>query len=124
MKPSIGPSRPADAQITYYQKGRHIFGDLKIEIFDQDGKLVDTRSRQQASGTEPRQLVDAAEASGYCSRRRRRCLGFTGTARAAGNLPVKLTKGDKTYTGPLRCCDGSARQVFAWMTARRSSSLR
>ena len=35
-------NRPADAQITYYQKGRHIFGDLKIEIFDQDGKLVDT----------------------------------------------------------------------------------
>ena len=28
--------------ITYYQRGRHIFGDLKIEIFDQHGKLVDT----------------------------------------------------------------------------------
>ncbi len=37
-----GRSRPTDAQITYYQKSRHIFGDLKIEIFDQDGKLVDT----------------------------------------------------------------------------------
>ncbi len=37
-----GRNRPGDAQITYYQKGRHIFGDLKIEIFDQDGKLVDT----------------------------------------------------------------------------------
>ena len=37
-----GPSRPTDAFITYYQKRRHIFGDLKIEIFDQDGKLLDT----------------------------------------------------------------------------------
>jgi len=37
-----GRSRPTDAQITYYQKGRHIFGDLKIEIFNQDGELVDT----------------------------------------------------------------------------------
>src|SRR5437764_5155797 len=37
-----GPSRPQEAVITYYQKTRHIFGDLKIEVFDADGKLVDT----------------------------------------------------------------------------------
>ena len=37
-----GRSRPNDAQITYYQRSRHIFGDLKIEILDPDGKLVDT----------------------------------------------------------------------------------
>jgi hypothetical protein len=37
-----GPNPPADAQIVYYQKKRHIFGDLKIEIFDPDGKLVGT----------------------------------------------------------------------------------
>src|SRR5262249_44631558 len=38
----IGPSRPTDAFIDYYQKSRHIFGDLKIEIFDSSGKLVDS----------------------------------------------------------------------------------
>jgi hypothetical protein len=38
----VGRNRPTEAQITYYQKGRHIFGDLKIEIFDPNGKLVDT----------------------------------------------------------------------------------
>src|SRR6185436_14300410 len=27
-----GPNPSGDAQITYYQKKRHIFGDLKIEI--------------------------------------------------------------------------------------------
>src|SRR4029077_18292046 len=32
-----GPSRPTDAFIDYYQKQRRIFGDLKIEILDQDG---------------------------------------------------------------------------------------
>src|SRR5947207_7835788 len=37
-----GRSRPGEAQITYYQRGRHIFGDLKIEILDQNGKQVDT----------------------------------------------------------------------------------
>ena len=28
--------------ITYYQKKRHIFGDLKIEVLDADGKVVGT----------------------------------------------------------------------------------
>src|SRR6184192_428780 len=37
-----GLSRTADAFITYYQKRRHIFGDLKIEILDQDGTVLDT----------------------------------------------------------------------------------
>ncbi len=38
----VGPNPPDDAVITYYQKKRHIFGDLKIEVFDQAGKLVGT----------------------------------------------------------------------------------
>ena len=38
----IGPSRPTEALITYYQRGRHIYGDMKIEVFDQQGKLLDT----------------------------------------------------------------------------------
>src|SRR6202008_2851108 len=38
----IGPNSTDEAVITYYQKKRHIFGDLKIEIFDKDGKLLDT----------------------------------------------------------------------------------
>ena len=30
----VGPNPPDDAIITYYQKKRHIFGDLKIEVLD------------------------------------------------------------------------------------------
>ena len=41
-----GPSRSNSAYITYYQRSRHIFGDMKIEIFDSAGKLVDTIRRQ------------------------------------------------------------------------------
>ena len=46
-----GPSRPTDAFIPYYQRTRHIFGDLKIEVFDAEGKLVDTvaSSKHQAA---------------------------------------------------------------------------
>jgi photosystem II stability/assembly factor-like uncharacterized protein len=38
----VGPNSPDEAVITYYQRRRHIFGDLKIEVFDQAGKLVGT----------------------------------------------------------------------------------
>src|SRR5713101_2963005 len=37
-----GNNPPNAALITYYQKKRHIFGKMKIEILDQQGKLVDT----------------------------------------------------------------------------------
>jgi photosystem II stability/assembly factor-like uncharacterized protein len=36
----IGPNPPDDAVITYYQRKRHIFGDLKIDILDASGKVV------------------------------------------------------------------------------------
>ena len=38
-RPEIRPIRPL---ITYYQKKRHIFGRMKLEVFDDKGKLVDT----------------------------------------------------------------------------------
>jgi photosystem II stability/assembly factor-like uncharacterized protein len=38
----VGPNPPDEAVITYYQRRRHIFGDLKIEVFDQAGTLVAT----------------------------------------------------------------------------------
>ena len=38
----VGQNPPDAALITYYQKKRHIFGRMKIEVFDDQGKLVDT----------------------------------------------------------------------------------
>jgi photosystem II stability/assembly factor-like uncharacterized protein len=38
----VGPNPPGDAVITYYQRRRHIFGDLKIEMLDPSGKVVGT----------------------------------------------------------------------------------
>jgi hypothetical protein len=97
-----GRNRPSDAQITYYQKGRHIFGDLKIEIFDQDGKLVDT-----VAGSKHRGL----NRSGWGMRVKPPAVAPAATAlfEAAqgprvlpGTYTVKLTKGDQTYTEQLQ----------------------
>jgi photosystem II stability/assembly factor-like uncharacterized protein len=37
-----GPNPPNGAEITYYQKSRHLFGKLKIEVLDDKGALIDT----------------------------------------------------------------------------------
>jgi photosystem II stability/assembly factor-like uncharacterized protein len=96
-----GRNRPGDAQITYYQKGRHIFGDLKIEIFDQEGKLVDTVSGSKHRGlnraswgmhVKPPAVAPAASVLGEAAE---------GPRVLPGMYTVKLTKGDQTYTEPL-----------------------
>src|SRR6202040_3706134 len=97
-----GRNRPADAQITYYQKGRHIFGDLKIEIFDQDGKLVDTVAGSKHRGlnragwgmhVKPPAVAPAASALFEAAE---------GPRVLPGTYTVKLTKGDHTYTEELK----------------------
>ena len=37
-----GPNPPGDAVITYYQRRRHIFGDLTMDVTDAAGKVVGT----------------------------------------------------------------------------------
>ena len=38
----VGDNPPDGAVITYYQRTRHLFGKLKIEVLDAGGKVVDT----------------------------------------------------------------------------------
>src|SRR5437868_5471417 len=97
-----GPSRPTDAFITYYQKRRHIFGDLKIEIFDQEGKLLDT-----IAGSKHRGLNRAA----WSMRLKAPTVPPAATALfeasigprvLPGTYAVRMTKGDQVYTAPLK----------------------
>jgi len=97
----IGPD-PADAAlITYYQKKRHIFGKMKIEIFDDQNKLIDTvpaNSRRGLSRVEwpmrvkaPR--VPAAATAAF--------EASQGPRVVPGTYTVKMTRGTETYTTPL-----------------------
>ncbi len=98
----IGPSRSTDAFIDYYQKRRHIFGDLKIEILDQDGKLVDSipgskhRGLNRASWSmrlKPPIVPPAASAL---------FAALQGPRVLPGTYTVKMSKGDQVYTEPLK----------------------
>ena len=57
----VGPNRPTDAAIPYYQRSRHIYGDMKIEVFDAQGKLVDTLATSGHRGINRADVVDAHE---------------------------------------------------------------
>jgi photosystem II stability/assembly factor-like uncharacterized protein len=96
-----GLSRPSDAQITYYQKSRHIFGDLKIDILDQNGKIVDTIAGSKHRGLnraswpmrlKPPAVPPAASALFEAAE---------GPRVLPGAYTVKMTKGDKVYTEEL-----------------------
>ncbi len=97
-----GPSRPTDAFIDYYQKHRHIFGDLKIEILDQDGKLVDTIPGSKHRGLNRANwsmrlkppIVPPAASALFSAAQGPRVL--------PGTYTIKMTKGDQVYTEALK----------------------
>jgi hypothetical protein len=96
-----GPNRPDAAFIPYYQRSRHIYGDLKMEIFDSAGKLVDTVAASKHRGVsratwsmhlKPPMVPPAASAA---------FAAAIGPRVVPGAYTVKLTRGDKVYTSQL-----------------------
>jgi photosystem II stability/assembly factor-like uncharacterized protein len=96
-----GPSAPNSVTITYYQKARHLFGKLKLEVIDDKGKVVDTlpaskrrginRVAWQMTVTPPR--VPPAAQVAFSATRGPRVVPGTYTAR--------MTKGAKTYESKI-----------------------
>src|SRR5438270_2019560 len=96
-----GPNPPDAAMITYYQKKRHIYGKMKIQILDAQGKVVDTlpaNSRRGISRVDwpmnlkaPKVPPAATVAFGASQ----------GPRVVPGAYTVKMTRGDQTYTTPL-----------------------
>jgi photosystem II stability/assembly factor-like uncharacterized protein len=96
-----GPNPPDAALITYYQKKRHIFGKMKLEIFDAQDKLVDTlppNSRRGISRVEwPMRLkaprVPPAATAAFEAAQGPRVL--------PGTYTVKMTRGTETFSTQL-----------------------
>ena len=96
-----GQNRPSEAQITYYQKGRHIFGDLKIEILDANGKLVDTVPGSKHRGLNRAHWSMRVKAPAVPPAATALFEAAQGPRVMPGTYTVKMTKGDKTYTEEL-----------------------
>ncbi len=96
-----GPSRPNEAQITYYQRGRHIFGDLKIEILDSNGKVVDTVAGSKHRGLNRANWSMHIKAPAVPPAATALFEAAQGPRVLPGTYTVKMTKGDKVYTEQL-----------------------
>lgn len=94
----VGANPPDGAFITYYQKRRHIYGRMKLEVLDDKGQLVDTLPASSRRGItrvvwsmrlKPPRVPPAAVIAGEAT---------TGPRVVPGTYTIKLTRGSEVYT--------------------------
>jgi photosystem II stability/assembly factor-like uncharacterized protein len=97
----VGPNPPSDAVITYYLRRRHILGDMKIEVFDANNRLVGTLATTKRRGLSrltwsmrlPAPKVPTAASAAFGAAYGPRVL--------PGTYTIKMTKDTATYTTQL-----------------------
>jgi photosystem II stability/assembly factor-like uncharacterized protein len=98
----VGTGPMDAAPIVYYFKKRHIFGDLKLEVYDAEGKLVRTLPAGKRAGInrvpwpmrlEPPKVPAANAITGGA---------FVGPRVAEGKYRIRLVKGKDTAEGEVQ----------------------
>ena len=93
----VGPNPPDGATITYYQRSRHLFGKLKIDVLDAKGEVVDSLPASVRRGinrvqwsmhTKPPRVPPAAQIAGYST---------AGPRVVPGMYTVRMTKGKDVF---------------------------
>jgi len=91
----IGDNPPDAAVITYYQKTRHLFGKLKLEVLDSTGRVIDTLPASKRPGLnrvvwsmheKPPRVPPAVQIAG---------AGTQGPRYLPGTYTVRMTKAGK-----------------------------
>ena len=99
----VGPNPTPGAQIAYYLKKRHLFGDLKLEVYDSEGCLISSLPGSKRRGV---------NRVGWSMRARppkvppamslvMQPFSFFGPQMSEGTYTVKLIKGKQTCVGEL-----------------------
>ncbi len=92
-----GQSATNDITITYYQKARHLFGKLALDVMDADGKLIESLPASKRRGinrvtwsmnVKPPLVPPAASIAGNSTQ---------GPRVPPGTYTVRMTKGEHTY---------------------------
>jgi photosystem II stability/assembly factor-like uncharacterized protein len=93
----VGDNPPDAAVITYFQRERHLFGKMKIEILDSNGRVLDEIPASKRPGLnrvtwsmreKPPRVPPAAQIAFF---------GTRGPRLVPGDYTVRLTKTGKTY---------------------------
>jgi photosystem II stability/assembly factor-like uncharacterized protein len=96
-----GPNPKGGADIAYYQKARHLFGKLTIDVLGSDGKVIDTLPASVRRGinhvywsmrAKPPRVPPAAQVAFNSTQ---------GPRVPPGTYTVRMTKGKQTYTTKL-----------------------
>src|SRR5947208_9055201 len=97
----VGDNPPDAAVINYYQRQRHLFGKMKLEVLDSSGRVVDELPASKRPGlnrvmwtmrAKPPRVPPAAQVAGSAIR---------GPRLVPGVYTVRLTKAGKVYNTKL-----------------------
>ena len=98
----VGPNPTDEAVFVYYQKKRHIFGDLKIEVLDSAGKVVGTIPSSKRRGLNRASWPMRLKAP-HVPRAASAAFGAAvGPRLLPGTYTVRMTKDKQVYTTPLQ----------------------
>jgi hypothetical protein len=98
----VGQNPLGDGVITYYQRARHLFGTMGIDVLDSTGKVVDTLTPTEHAGlnrvvwsmrVKPPKVPRAATVAG---------AGFQGARMVPGEYTVRLTRGALKIQMPVQ----------------------
>jgi len=96
-----GANASNDVTVTYYQRARHLFGPLKLELLDDKGQVLDTLPAGKRRGinrvswpmnVKPPLVPPAASIAGSSTQ---------GPRVPPGTYTVRMTKGDHVYTDKI-----------------------
>jgi hypothetical protein len=97
----VGENPPDAAVINYYQRERHLFGKMKLEILDSSGRVVDQLPASKRPGlnrvmwtmrAKPPRVPPAAQIAN---------AGIRGPRLVPGDYTLRLTKAGKVYDTKL-----------------------
>jgi photosystem II stability/assembly factor-like uncharacterized protein len=97
----VASNPPQSATIVYYLKKRHLFGDLKLEVFDNDGRLITTLPGGKRRGLNRVEWPMRFKAPKFPPATNL-VPGFLGPRVPEGEYRVVLTKGKETLESTVQ----------------------
>jgi hypothetical protein len=121
----VGDNPTAGAVINYYQKSRHLFGKLKLEVLDADGKVLADLPASPRRGLnrvvwsmreKPPRVPPAAQLA---------FAGAQGPMVLPGTYTVRMTKGSEVYAAKIQVeLDRRATYTLADRKAQYDAAMR